>query len=132
MGGELDLLDAPGIIPASFNDQAAAQALAICNDIGEASYVDSLIASALLIRIKSLPRNSAVLQKLAQRYKLHPLGVSAEEYVLHVAAEVFGGNKENAGVRLLNDYRNGALGNFALELPPGGRGVRGTGDSGME
>jgi ribosome biogenesis GTPase A len=57
LGGELDLLDAPGIIPAAFNDQAAAQALAICNDIGEASYVDSLIAAAMIIRIKSLPRN---------------------------------------------------------------------------
>jgi hypothetical protein len=57
LGGELDLLDAPGIIPAAFNDQAAAQALAICNDIGEASYVDSLIAAAMIIRIKALPRN---------------------------------------------------------------------------
>jgi ribosome biogenesis GTPase A len=90
----------------------------MCNDIGEASYVDSLIASALLIRIKALPRNSAALQKLAQRYKLHPLGVSAEDFVLHVAGEVFGGSKENAGVRLLSDYRTGVLGNFALELPP--------------
>jgi ribosome biogenesis GTPase A len=117
MGGDLDLLDAPGIIPASFNDQGAAQALAMCNDIGEASYVDSLIASALLIRIKELPRNSGALQKLAQRYKLHPLSLSAEDYVVHVAGQVFGGDKEKAGVRLLNDYRNGVLGNFALELP---------------
>ena len=60
LGGELDLLDAPGIIPAAFNDQAAAQALAICNDIGEASYVDSLIAAAMIIRIKALPRNRCV------------------------------------------------------------------------
>ena len=117
MGGELDLLDAPGIIPASFNDQQAAHALAICNDIGEASYVNSLIASAMLIRIKALPRNNGPLQKLAQRYKLHPLSVSGEDFVAHVAGEVFGGDKEKAGVRLLNDYRNGALGNFALELP---------------
>lgn len=117
MGGDLDLLDAPGIIPASFNDQTAAQALAMCNDIGEASYVDSLIASALMIRIKALPRNSAALQKLTQRYKLHPLSVSGEDFVAHVARELFGGDREKAGVRLLNDYRNGALGNFALELP---------------
>jgi ribosome biogenesis GTPase A len=117
MGGELDLLDAPGIIPASFNDQTAAQALAICNDIGEASYIDSLIAAAMLIRIKALPRNAAILQKLAQRYRLHPLSVTAEDFVLHVAQEVFAGDREKAGVRLLSDYRNGTLGNFALELP---------------
>eukprot|EP00879_Flechtneria_rotunda_P026823 GHRR01028656.1.p1 GENE.GHRR01028656.1~~GHRR01028656.1.p1 ORF type:complete len:144 (+),score=39.88 GHRR01028656.1:60-491(+) len=117
LGGELDLLDAPGIIPAQFNDQIAAQRLAICNDIGEASYVDSLIAAAMIIQIKHLPRNKRPLAKLQQRYKLDPLSVSAEEFVLHVAGEVFGGDREQAGVRLLGDYRNGALGNFALELP---------------
>jgi hypothetical protein len=67
MGGELDLLDAPGIIPAAFNDQAAAQALAVCNDIGEASYVDSLIAAAMIIRIKALPRNRCAALDMQQR-----------------------------------------------------------------
>lgn len=118
LGGELDLLDAPGIIPASFNDPAAAQALAMCNDIGEASYVNSLIAAALLIRIKALPRSSAPLQRLVQRYQANPAVMSGEDFVAHVAGEVFGGDKEKAGVRLLNDYRKGALGSFALELPP--------------
>jgi ribosome biogenesis GTPase A len=118
MGGDLDLLDAPGIIPASFDNQGAAQALAMCNDIGEASYVDSLIAAAMLIRIKALPRNAAPLAKLARRYRLHPLAVSGEEYVAAVAGEMFGGDKEKAGVRLLTDFRNGHLGSFALELPP--------------
>ncbi|WIA31279.1 hypothetical protein OEZ86_002181 [Tetradesmus obliquus] len=117
LGGELDLLDAPGIIPAAFNDQAAAQALAICNDIGEASYVDSLIAAAMIIRIKTLPRNRPILAALQRRYRADPLSMSAEDFVLHVAGEVFGGDAEKAGVRLLGDYRNGALGEFALELP---------------
>lgn len=67
LGGQLDLLDAPGIIPASFNNQTAAQRLAMCNDIGEASYVDSLMAAALLIRIKQLPRNRGPLGRLQQR-----------------------------------------------------------------
>lgn len=119
LGGELDLLDAPGIIPASFNDQAAAQALAICNDIGSASYTDSLIAAALLIRLKALPRGLDALSRLAARYGLDPRAVSAEEYVVHVAGQVFGGDVEQAGVRLLTDYRNGQLGTVALELPPG-------------
>jgi ribosome biogenesis GTPase A len=119
LGEELDLLDAPGIIPASFNDQAAAQALAMCNDIGEASYVDSLIAAAMLIRIKALPRAKPVLARLTQRYGAHPGGLSGEDFVCHVAGQVFGGDRDKAGVRLLNDYRNGALGAFALELPLG-------------
>jgi ribosome biogenesis GTPase A len=67
LGGELDLLDAPGIIPASFNNQTAAQRLAMCNDIGEASYVDSLMAAAMLIRIKQLPRSRGPLSRLQQR-----------------------------------------------------------------
>ncbi|KAF6256390.1 P-loop containing nucleoside triphosphate hydrolase protein [Scenedesmus sp. NREL 46B-D3] len=117
LGGELDLLDAPGIIPAAFNDQTAAQALAMCNDIGEASYVNSLIAAAMIIRIKSLPRNRPILARLQQRYRVDPLGMSAEDFVVHVAGELFGGDPEKAGLRLLGDYRNGALGEFALELP---------------
>lgn len=59
----------------------------------------------------------ASLAKLQQRYKVNPLGMSAEEFVLHVAGELFGGDAEKAGVRLLCDYRNGVLGTFALELP---------------
>lgn len=79
--------------------------------------MDSLIAAALLIRIKHLPRNRAALAKLRDRYKLDPLSVSAEDFVVHVAGELFGGDQEQAGVRLLNDYRNGVYGELAMELP---------------
>ena len=54
LGGQVDLLDAPGVIPASFNDQLAAQRLAICNDIGQAAYEDTLIAAAFISRIRGL------------------------------------------------------------------------------
>ncbi|KXZ52643.1 hypothetical protein GPECTOR_9g688 [Gonium pectorale] len=50
----LDLLDAPGVIPASFRDQLAAQRLAICNDIGEAAYLASAVGTALVARVKQL------------------------------------------------------------------------------
>ena len=50
--GQLDLLDSPGIIPGGFGDQVAAQRLAICNDIGEAAYVDSIIAAAFIMRCR--------------------------------------------------------------------------------
>jgi hypothetical protein len=39
---------AAGVLPMSFSDQAAALRLAMCDDIGEASYVDSLVAAALV------------------------------------------------------------------------------------
>jgi hypothetical protein len=63
------------------------------------------------------PSPRLILAKLQQRYRVDPLAMSAEEFVLHVAGELFGGDAEKAGVRLLGDYRNGALGEFALELP---------------
>ncbi|GFR45836.1 hypothetical protein Agub_g7201, partial [Astrephomene gubernaculifera] len=51
---QLDLLDAPGVIPASMRDQLAAQRLAMCNDIGEAAYLAAAVAAALVLRIKQL------------------------------------------------------------------------------
>lgn len=52
--------DCAGIIPAAFNDQKAAQRLAMCNDIGEAAYVDSLVAAALVdhLTLQPLKRKS--------------------------------------------------------------------------
>lgn len=133
IGGDIDLLDAPGIIPMSFKDQIAAQVgcgcwqraggragargaqlaavgaaachwgqgraqrtgdpsllhdrltvplsaplpwntqpqrLAMCNDIGEASYVDSLVAAAFLETVRRLPSAPATLRRLRERYKL--------------------------------------------------------------
>ena len=47
---------ATGVIPARFKDQLAAQRLAMCNDIGEAAYTDSLIAAALYEHLARLPK----------------------------------------------------------------------------
>jgi len=57
-----------GVIPASFTDQLAAQRLAVCNDIGEASYVDSLIAASMLDTFTALPAAHLLRRKLEQRY----------------------------------------------------------------
>ncbi len=57
-----------GVIPASFTDQQAAQRLAVCNDIGEASYIDSLIAASLLDTLTALPSARSLRRRLAQRY----------------------------------------------------------------
>ena len=44
---------------------------------------------------------------------------AGEDYLLAIAAEKFQGEAERAGQRVLKDFRTGALGRFALELPPG-------------
>lgn len=119
VGEDLDLLDAPGIIPSALHDQKAARHLAICNDIGEASYVDSLIAASFLLTVRDLPGSPAILKNLKDRYKMDPRSCSAEMYVYQLADQLFGGDVEKAGLRILTDYRAGRLGNFALELPGG-------------
>jgi ribosome biogenesis GTP-binding protein YlqF len=115
--GQLDLLDSPGIIPGGFGDQVAAQRLAMCNDIGEAAYVDSIIASAFIMRCRLLPDSNRILQKLQARYKVDPRAGSAEDFVQGVADNLFFGDREKAGLRILNDYRMGYIDNYALERP---------------
>ena len=73
----------------SSDAQIAAQRLAICNDIGEASYVDSLVAAALVVRCKALPDAPEVLARMQQRYGLDPLAGTGEDYVQAVAERMF-------------------------------------------
>ncbi len=155
----------------NITDQTAAQRLAMCNDIGEAAYVDSLIAAALISMLCSLPGFEAITPRLEERYNVSTrvsrgftlcnaaslqcvvLGrqvahypsalrhinltlvcscacwmqcklewwmqdLTGEDFVVALADSLFHGDTERAGQRLLKDYRSGALGWFALELPP--------------
>jgi len=116
IGGDLDLLDAPGIIPMSLRDQVSAQRLAMCNDIGEASYVASMVAAALLGTLASLPSAEIILQHVAKRYGV-PIRGSEEEYVHAVGEKMFNAEVERAGQRILKDFRALEFGRTCLELP---------------
>lgn len=118
VGGALDLLDAPGVIPMSFGDQRAAELLAICNDIGEAAYLDSQVAAQLLEIIRRLPCKESVLLQVASRYgfDFHE-DMSGEDFVAQLTEERSLSDSERAGQQILNDYRAGALGALALEVP---------------
>ena len=48
LGQELDLLDAPGVLPPRLDDQRAALHLAICDDIGQAAYDGEAVALAFV------------------------------------------------------------------------------------
>jgi ribosome biogenesis GTPase A len=117
IGGELDLLDAPGIIPMSFKDQLAAQRLAMCNDIGEASYVASAVAAALLSTMKKLPEGAAIMKKVEARYGVTFKGITEEEFVHKVGERMFNNEPERAGQRILKDFRALVFGKVCLELP---------------
>lgn len=103
----------------NFGDQIAAERLAICNDIGEAAYVKSSVAAVLIERIRTLPSQGLILQKIEKRLGLaFDSSRTGEDYVADLAAQTFQGDKEQASQRMLTLYRQCFLGKVALELPP--------------
>jgi ribosome biogenesis GTPase A len=111
---DLELLDAPGVIPSNLEDQEAAVKLAICEDIGEAAYDNQQIAAALVDRLTDLGYDGI----LGDRYQVLPLNLTGESYVYEVGKQRYQGDKERAAMQLLNDFRKGLIGAIPLELPP--------------
>ncbi len=111
---QIELLDAPGVLPARLDDQEAALKLAICDDIGEAAYDNQRVAAALVDLLHRLNQ----VQALASRYQLEPGDQSGEAYLHALAAAKYQGDAERAARQLLNDFRVGNLGAIALEYPP--------------
>lgn len=120
LSGELDLLDAPGVIPARLDNQEAALKLAICDDIGEAAYDTQRIAASFLDLLKELQTQRPegdYDQTLQQRYGLDLSSLTGEAFVAELATQKFQADQERAAQRLLNDFRTGLLGQWALEWP---------------
>lgn len=118
-GSDMDLLDAPGVLPARMHDQRAASKLAMANDIGEASYLSSAMAAAMIEEMKRLPTWELIRPGVIRRFKLNNVDdISGEQFVQEFANKTAGGDVERAGTRMLNDFRGGHIGNFCLELPP--------------
>lgn len=118
---DLELLDAPGILPAQLTDQEAALKLAICDDIGEAAYDNQGIASQLVELFKSLETQSQTtgyLDTLRQRYHLPVEDLTGESYLHQLAEARYQGDRERAARSMLNDYRVGHFGTLPLEWPP--------------
>jgi ribosome biogenesis GTPase A len=111
---QLELLDAPGVIPGKLDNQEDAIKLAICEDIGEASYDNQGIAAALIDLLVKLNLEGI----LPSRYHLDPLEMTGEEFVDNLAQKRYGSDRERAACQLLNDFRKGYMGAIALEFPP--------------
>ncbi|MEM1238661.1 MAG: ribosome biogenesis GTPase YlqF [Cyanobacteria bacterium P01_H01_bin.26] len=122
---EIELLDAPGIIPLKLNDQAAALKLAICDDIGNAGYDTQRVAAAFVDLLTALDAQAGggnYGSAIAARYGSPLVAVTGETYTgetyLSVLAQRHSGDLERAAHQLLNDFRKGNLGSLVLELPP--------------
>lgn len=117
---QLELLDAPGIIPVKLNDQQVALKLAICDDIGDASYDNQRVAAALVDFVKQLMDTVAQIlpDPLQSRYQLDPTLFTGEDYLHVLAQQRHQGDVERTARELLTDFRKGLLGKIPLELPP--------------
>ncbi|MBD2017860.1 ribosome biogenesis GTPase YlqF [Microcoleus sp. FACHB-53] len=119
---QIELLDAPGVIPANLKDQDKAIKLAICDDIGDASYDNQRIATALVELLQDLEVTAHgglfPASPLKTRYELDPTPLSGEDYLRALADYRHQGDIERTARQLLNDFRKGVLGPIPLELPP--------------
>ncbi|BAU15038.1 ribosomal biogenesis GTPase [Leptolyngbya sp. NIES-3755] len=108
---QIELLDAPGVLPNKLTNQEAAIKLAICDDIGEAAYDNQRVAASL---IDLLQGSSAALES---RYGLAIDTLTGESYLKTLAEQNYKGDVERTARQILTDFRKGNLGAIALELP---------------
>ena len=122
LGQDLDLLDAPGVLPPRLDDQEAALRLALCDDIGQAAYDGELVAQAFLERLIGLQVEVATgvdLAAVEKRYGIPLTGDTADPaiWLQQAAARHTSADTARMAQRLLDDFRKSALGSIALELP---------------
>ncbi|MFQ6540157.1 GTPase, partial [Aphanothece stagnina] len=125
LGQDLDLLDAPGVLPPRLDDQQAALRLALCDDIGQAAYDNEAAALAfiqLLTLLEAEPHAGVPAGLLQRRYGLSPGrlptgGPDGETWLLEAAQRHTGGDCLRMATKLLDDFRCSRLGALALELP---------------
>ena len=122
LGQDLDLLDAPGVLPPRLDDQQAALHLALCDDIGQAAYDGELVAQAFLRQLRALEPESAsgvALSVLESRYGTALAGATEDPalWLEAVAERHTSSDTARMAQRLLDDFRKSALGSIALELP---------------
>ncbi|PKA47965.1 hypothetical protein AXF42_Ash016312 [Apostasia shenzhenica] len=115
-GRDLELLDAPGILPMRLSDQVAAVKLAICDDIGERSYDVIDVATILVQILARLPTVGS--EALSQRYRIDTEAYSGKIFLDKLSLQLFNGDIGHASLRVLSDFRKGKFGWISLERPP--------------
>ena len=123
LGQELDLLDAPGVLPPRLDDQLAGLRLALCDDIGQAAYDGEAVALAflrLLTQLEPVAAAGVAAGLLERRYgvAMPPGAADPAAWLAASAARHTSGDMARMAQRLLDDFRRGRLGSIALELPP--------------
>ncbi|WP_216902210.1 ribosome biogenesis GTPase YlqF [Synechococcus sp. CCY 9618] len=122
LGQDLDLLDAPGVLPPRLDDQLAGLRLALCDDIGQAAYDGEAVAQAflqLLSQLEPVAGAGVAPGLLEKRYgvAMAPGRPDAAAWLAASAARHTSGDTARMAQRLLDDFRRSLLGPISLELP---------------
>ena len=132
-GKEFELLDSPGIIPATLVDQSDATLLAACNCIGQAAYDNQAVAAYLCEWVIALHKLGYGAQaapewraQCKQRYGFDPLvdradesrEMTGEDMLFQVADRTCQGDPEDASRKILQDFRTGRMGLICLQVAP--------------
>ena len=113
---EIELLDAPGIIPWRLENQHDAVKLAVCEDIGQASYDNQVVAAEAIDLLIKLGHDKVLKSRF--NFEFDPLKTTGESFIQDVSDRSFQGDKERVARQVLYDFRTGNMGKIALELPP--------------
>ena len=122
VGQQLDLLDAPGVLPSRLENQEAALRLAFCDDIGQASYDVESVAIRFLGVLEQCEQTSLSgkpCRTLEQRYgiRLEKAQSNGHLWLKNAADHHTSGNTNRMAQRLLDDFRKKLIGPISLELP---------------
>jgi ribosome biogenesis GTPase A len=123
LGQDLDLLDAPGVLPPRLDDQLAGLRLALCDDIGQAAYDGEAVAQAFLqflTQLEPVAGAGVASGLLERRYgvAMAPGTPDTAAWLAASAARHTSGDTARMAQRLLDDFRRSLLGPISLELPP--------------
>ena len=112
---KIELLDTPGIIPTTQEDQKQAVKLAMVNSIGENAYEAEYVADELLKILEKFYKN-----KLKNYYKLEEneeislnnIALKRNWIIKNAQADI-----KRTALTVLSDFREGKIGKFTLERP---------------
>ena len=108
---KLELLDTPGIIPMTQDDQQAAQKLAFVNSVSENAYSNELVATELVELLKEkYPEQLKAYYDLNDSCSLESIALSRNWIISGGQPDI-----ERTSVYVLRDFREGKIGKFILD-----------------
>lgn len=108
---KLELLDTPGIIPMTQDDQQAAQKLAFVNSVSENAYSNELVATELVEMLKEkYPEQLKAYYDLNDSCSLESIALSRNWIISGGQPDI-----ERTSVYVLRDFREGKIGKFILD-----------------